>query len=419
MKNTLTLLFLAFSLCWSNTLTAQFEDCYDVSNWTVSHNNSNDGYVNTSNAPADITIVSGDNGVGSGYVFFTVDVITDGDITFDWSYYTNDWSPIWDPSGYILNGTQTQLSGSLYSGSETIPVAEGDVFSFYAYTSDGIFGRSFTTISNFSGPCCELEVSIAEPAGPIYYGYEPFACTTLEASSTGAAGAVTYSWSMDGDPDDGQEFSTVCASGPECIVVTVTAEDENGCLAEAAMLVQVIDVVCHDENGVQKVELCHKHDGNNPNTLCVAPDAVAAHLAHGDILGACGEEADCSPVAALYSDVQDNILIQSAKAQNRSTAIAPIPRNAYETDGLARQNINVFPNPSADFVNIQMLNGLSGSAKITVYNHRGQIVMNTNADFAGSKTHKLQTNSLDPGSYKVKIAFEKGQEFTQDLMVIK
>jgi hypothetical protein len=37
----------------------------------------------------------------------------------------------------------------------------------------------------------------------------------------------------------------------------------------------------------QKVTLCHNPDSNNPQTIEVDPDAVQAHLDHGDHLGAC------------------------------------------------------------------------------------------------------------------------------------
>jgi len=38
-----------------------------------------------------------------------------------------------------------------------------------------------------------------------------------------------------------------------------------------------------------KVEICHVPPGNpsNSHTICVSPNAVAAHLAHGDYLGSC------------------------------------------------------------------------------------------------------------------------------------
>ena len=37
-----------------------------------------------------------------------------------------------------------------------------------------------------------------------------------------------------------------------------------------------------------KVAVCHKADSKHEQTLCVAPAAVAAHLAHGDHCGPCG-----------------------------------------------------------------------------------------------------------------------------------
>ena len=50
----------------------------------------------------------------------------------------------------------------------------------------------------------------------------------------------------------------------------------------------------YSTNAQGKVNVCHYPPGNpnNPQNLSVAPDAVKAHLAHGDFLGTCGT---CDP----------------------------------------------------------------------------------------------------------------------------
>src|SRR5204862_2885133 len=75
--------------------------------------------------------------------------------------------------------------------------------------------------------------------------------------------------------------------GPYC----VTAFDASGCPSDApaCTTVNAVDVVCGNHG--QKVILCHVPPGNpgNPQTLCIAPSAVPAHLANhpGDCLGPC------------------------------------------------------------------------------------------------------------------------------------
>lgn len=46
------------------------------------------------------------------------------------------------------------------------------------------------------------------------------------------------------------------------------------------------------------VEICHVPDGQSSISICVADDAVPAHEAHGDIVGACAGARECQ---AKYS----------------------------------------------------------------------------------------------------------------------
>lgn len=54
-----------------------------------------------------------------------------------------------------------------------------------------------------------------------------------------------------------------------------------------------------------KVVLCHVPPGNpkNAHTICVAPQAVPAHLAHGDYYGVCGEHDDSTSAWVLDVDL--------------------------------------------------------------------------------------------------------------------
>jgi hypothetical protein len=77
-------------------------------------------------------------------------------VSFDWAFSTDDWLPGFDPFGYLLNGAFTQLtiddSSLTQSGSVSFSVLAGDVFGFRQNSSDSIFGRASTTISNFTAP---------------------------------------------------------------------------------------------------------------------------------------------------------------------------------------------------------------------------------------------------------------------------
>jgi hypothetical protein len=57
--------------------------------------------------------------------------------------------------------------------------------------------------------------------------------------------------------------------------------DARGCTATDVIIVNVVDVRCSGN----KVLICH-----SGSTLCVTSSQVAAHLAHGDVLGGCANK---------------------------------------------------------------------------------------------------------------------------------
>ena len=140
----------------SGTASANFIGSNAVANWTVTDNAG--GTVDTSAAPASITLTGGNQGLG-GDTLFTITASESETISFDWSYVTND---LWgesgtDAFGYVINGVVTTLidpnqlwSITAQQGSASFRVNAGDVFGFDANTFDGYYGSSVTVVSNFS-----------------------------------------------------------------------------------------------------------------------------------------------------------------------------------------------------------------------------------------------------------------------------
>lgn len=121
----------------------------------------------------------------------------------------------------------------------------------------------------------------------VYYGYPPMACATLTAMASGTA-PFSYPWSN----GDSTQSITVCDTTTTTYWVTIT--DSSGCTASDTVTVFVINVSCGANNN--KVLVCHVPPGNpaNAHTICISPNAVPAHLAHGDYLGACSPPPFCS-----------------------------------------------------------------------------------------------------------------------------
>ena len=135
---------------------ADFSGYYAIANWTLTDNAF--GSVDTSTAPSAITLTSGNSQV-AGDTLFTITAPATENISFNWSYVTND---LWgesssDPFGYVINGVTTLVINELQdssiptqSGTAHFTVNAGDVFGFDANTLDGYNGSAVTVASGFT-----------------------------------------------------------------------------------------------------------------------------------------------------------------------------------------------------------------------------------------------------------------------------
>jgi len=153
---------------------------------------------------------------------------------------------------------------------------------------------------------------------------------------------------------EGAEYTslTVCPSTSTNYVMNVT--DANGCTASDDVQVCVIDVVCYAGNsGNEKVEICHRTGNGSTHTLCVAADAVQAHLDHGDLLGSCDEVNSCGP------------------QQPQTSAMTTNQNNTLKN--LQDAHLELFPNPATEEVNVHFDTDLKVTS-YTIVNALGQIV---------------------------------------------
>jgi hypothetical protein len=113
----------------------------------------------------------------------------------------------------------------------------------------------------------------ATPDTTVYYGYGSN-CIRLKADASAGVGPYTFTW-LPGGTAPNNSATTVCPT--TTTVYKVIVKDALGTADTAQVTVKVIDVRCGD-----KVIVCH-----NGKELCLAQQAVAAHLQHGDKLGSC------------------------------------------------------------------------------------------------------------------------------------
>lgn len=148
-------LLLATLVCAASA-NADFIGSYDVSNWTTTVTPiGSDASVDTIGAPLSVTLISGDNGSGvPSTVDFTIAAVAGAQVFFHWDYDTLDIDPSFDPFGYLLNGTFTQLTTNgifiPQSGDALFTVNTGDIFGFRQASVDSTFGSGVTTVSRFT-----------------------------------------------------------------------------------------------------------------------------------------------------------------------------------------------------------------------------------------------------------------------------
>ena len=117
----------------------------------------------------------------------------------------------------------------------------------------------------------------------IYVGYGT-GLLNIKAIPAGGTAPYSYVWSTD------QTNQTIAVSQAGSYTVVIT--DSKGCQTSAAIDVNAINVQCG--NSGDKVMVCH-----NGQETCISPNAVQAHLNHGDKLGSCNN----TPATSITENV--------------------------------------------------------------------------------------------------------------------
>jgi hypothetical protein len=179
------------------------------------------------------------------------------------------------PTAKIVNDPATGGGGfRLSGGGGFYPDMNSTTFNFECYTDNVRIGvNGSTTVYDF-----EFTTANAGDDKDVIYGYGAN-CTMLNGAAAGGVAPYTYSWSGGATPANAS--NKVCPTSNSTYTLTVT--DANGCTGTDDVLVNVTDVRCG--SSMAKVKICH-----NGKEICVAKEAVPAHLRHGDVLGSCPQE---------------------------------------------------------------------------------------------------------------------------------
>ncbi len=275
----------------------------------------------------------------------------------------------------------------------------------------GVAAGTYTvTVTDANGCATDASVTVSQPeeltinAGNnqmVFLGYVPSETANLNGEpANGGTEPYSYAWTLESGDLAGTGLSlTVNPTETTNYILTVT--DANGCVASDQVSVCVVDIAVPGKKGKpsKKVYICHIPSGNpsNAHTISVSVNAVADHLAHGDLLGPCGTPQSCDD--SFKSGVDD--------------AFTNLP-------SMIEDYLNVFPNPSHGDVNIEFFLTSDVHTKVSVFDITGNIVEILFDEYVSldrKASTKVNSELLSKGVYFVRLQSSDGTLETVKLIV--
>ncbi|MFN0217052.1 MAG: LamG-like jellyroll fold domain-containing protein [Saprospiraceae bacterium] len=306
-----------------------------------------------------------DEGVTATYY---LDADADGYGNLDAAITTCD-----QPPGFVDNGNDCDDANANISPNAT------EILDGVDNDCDGSIDEGFSDLSVNAGDCEK-----------VYLGYDPAECIDLTVTVEGGSAPYSFLWS------NGATTATISVCPTAITIYSVSVTDTGGATGTDNVTVEVVDVRCG--NGMDKVNICHipPNNPNNPQTQCVAPNAVSDHLAHGDYLGVCGT----SPCSGGQSRIP---------ARNRATTAT----------GAGTHYMAIIPNPAGKMVTFHLHGFEDEAVELTLLDYSGKAVWQKNLK-KGHHELKLDLSGSDfaSGVYFVK-ASSAGYMLTERLVITK
>lgn len=306
----------------------------------------------------------------------------------------------WHPITIAWNaGTQTMtvtLDGVARSFTGNIAAMIGTASVTWGFTAATGAAVNFHRVRFLAPVCAPFTVTATLPSlgcsegNTIYLGYGP---QSITATSSPADPTTVYKWYMMGSPNTPVSMSatfTPTEAGTYYVVAT-RGVCKASTMGNPALVTTVIDIRCGKENQ-NKVYVCHKENGThgngtigeNAHTLCVSVNAVPAHLAHGDCLGAC-ETSGFRGNAEFHNTIQEKL-----------------------------EGLSVYPNPTTNSVRVNLETG-SATSEIIVRNAQGNIVERKKVN--GNAVQSFDLRKYGTGVFMIQVL--SGANITTNKVLVK
>ncbi len=226
-------------------------------------------------------------------------------------------------------------------------------------TTEDISGLAAGNYSVTISDCVEsvtYAVTIEEPSeilitlddcNTVYFGYDPAACVILESSVSGGTPGYNYLWST----GETTESIEVCPETNTIYSLEIT--DSNGCVVSENTFVESFDIRCG--KNLNKVLITHIPPGNNsnPQEVCIHPDSVLDHIDGGP-------DHDGCHLGPIGTEECTGFIIGNPSVESRSLS--------------SNIKYSIYPNPSNDLLNIELLNNTSENTIIRLTDLDGKLM---------------------------------------------
>ena len=342
----------------------------------------NDIEAPTISCPANIIVsnASGSCGVNVNIPDPTVADNCPGDVTFVTSPASGSFFPV---GTTMVTSTSTDAAGNSSAAcSFTITVTDDEAPTAscqditVSLGSDGTATITAAMVDNGSSDNCGIVSSMIN--------IDNFSCNlgdyTVTLTVTDAAGnssscdAVVTVIGDDGDCDTVHDACDLCDGGDD--TVDNNADGLPDCRYPPSFVDIIEDWKCGNNN--KKVLVCHVPPGNpsNAHTICISKNDIAAHvpLHGGDYLGSC----------------------YNASCGNSNFSNLPSENSIVNSIEKEHSDLDIFPNPATDKLNIHLHGAALTNAQIIIYDNLGKVVLQRNVDqdettlevdLSGSKFH--------------------------------